>query len=609
MRRVFLTRLLSVLLGFALMMGLVQPVRAAESITYDFDSGLQGWTILDADGDGHNWTAVSDFGNVYSYYISLDPSEWVHNEQGDSLVSGSYINGVGPLAPDNYLISPKVTLGGSISFYAYNVDYYYEQIGVFVSVSGTEPSDFTKVASWYMDRDREWVEYTVDLSAYEGEGYVAIRNYGSYDEYLVVIDDVTITTPDKSHEHNFVFTADGDIITAVCTAEGCDLEGGVTLQITMPEKKVYDDGLSPLATLSGLDSFNEITGLMLNTDDIRYFDLTSGAELNEAPVDAGQYEARISTGESEGAVTAVVAYEISKAKAEFAPPAGKELTYNGENQELITAGESEDGTFEYALAAADETPAEEDFSKDLSVGKDAGTYYVYYRFVPDSNHENAELAEPIKVTIAPAVLTVTADAQEKNKGASDPELTYTAIGLFNDDEVTGKLTRTEGEEPGEYAITIGTLDAGSNYVIDFTEAKLVIKEPAAESVDITVKKIWNDDNNKDGIRPDSITVNLLADGEKVRYAKVTADKDWTFTFENLPKYMDGKEIKYTVTEEKVEGYKCSIDGFTITNTSTRNSIPETSDTNNIWPYTVLMSGSIILLILAAFIRKKSIESE
>ena len=99
---------------------------------------------------------------------------------------------------------------------------------------------------------------------------------------------------------------------------------------------------------------------------------------------------------------------------------------------------------------------------------------MYYRFVPDKNHENAELAEPIEVTIAPAVLKITADDQEKTKGDPDPELTYKAEGLFGDDAVTGELAREEGEEPGEYAITIGTLDAGSNYEIEFTGAVLYI---------------------------------------------------------------------------------------------------------------------------------------
>ncbi len=623
MKRRYLKRLLGVLLSLALLLGTAVIAGAedgtAESVTYDFDSGLQGWTTLDADEDGHNWVAVSQFKSLYWYYEDLDLSEWIRGGQGDSIVSGSYYNAVGPTYPDNYLISPKVTLGGSFSFYAYSVDSYYEKVGVFVSTAGTAASDFEEVESWIVDGYKTWTEYTVDLSDYEGEGYVAIRNYDSYDQYLVVIDDVTITAPSgpKPHEHAFAFTADGDTITAVCTADGCDLEEDVTLQIVAPEKKVCDDELSPLATLSGLDSFNEITGLQLSADDIRYFDLTVRAEteLEEAPTGAGRYEARITVGEGEDAATAAVSYEIAKAEPELGPPEGKELTYNGEDQELITAGESEDGTFEYALGTADEPPAEEDFGSELPVGKGAGTYYVYYRFIPDQEHEDAEPAEPIEVTIAPAVLTVTAEDQEKDQGDEDPELTYTAEGLFDGDELTGELAREEGEEPGEYEITIGTLDAGPNYTIRFTGARLVINEPVSENVDISGEIIWKDEDDKDGIRPDSVTVNLLADGEKVDSATVTAKDGWKFTFEQMPALKDSKEIVYTVTEEKVEGYECSVDGFTITNTHTPAPepepapVPDTGDTTNIRLYAGLMAGSAVLLVMTAVFGRKRRDSE
>ena len=88
-----------------------------------------------------------------------------------------------------------------------------------------------------------------------------------------------------------------------------------------------------------------------------------------------------------------------------------------------------------------------------------------------------------------------------------------------------------------------------------------------ETVDVTVTKNWNDNNDQDGKRPSSITVNLLADDTKVdsREIQAAADGTWTAKFEKLAKYKDGKEIKYTVTEESVVGYKSSIDNFTITN--------------------------------------------
>ena len=91
-----------------------------------------------------------------------------------------------------------------------------------------------------------------------------------------------------------------------------------------------------------------------------------------------------------------------------------------------------------------------------------------------------------------------------------------------------------------------------------------------ETTSISGTKTWDDADNQDGKRPESIIVNLLANGEIAASQTVKADEagNWTYTFKELPKYANGKEITYTVTEEAVEGYETSVDGFNITNTYT-----------------------------------------
>ena len=77
-----------------------------------------------------------------------------------------------------------------------------------------------------------------------------------------------------------------------------------------------------------------------------------------------------------------------------------------------------------------------------------------------------------------------------------------------------------------------------------------------EEIKLTVKKEWDDDKNREGIRPDpaQITVLLLADGVPVQ--KVTVED--TYTFEHLAKYANGEEIEYTVEEINIpEGYYCT----------------------------------------------------
>lgn len=87
-------------------------------------------------------------------------------------------------------------------------------------------------------------------------------------------------------------------------------------------------------------------------------------------------------------------------------------------------------------------------------------------------------------------------------------------------------------------------------------------------ISISGKKIWDDADNQDGKRPDSITVNLLANGEVKESKTVTAANEWKYAFTNLPKYAAGQKITYTVTENEVADYTTEIKGYDITNSYT-----------------------------------------
>ena len=99
--------------------------------------------------------------------------------------------------------------------------------------------------------------------------------------------------------------------------------------------------------------------------------------------------------------------------------------------------------------------------------------------------------------------------------------------------------------------------------IDFTNTYI-------GEIEIAGTKTWNDNSDQDGIRPTSITVNLLANGEKVRDQKVTPDGNgkWNYKFEKLPEYNENGKITYTVTETQVEGYTTTYDDYNIVNSYT-----------------------------------------
>ena len=182
---------------------------APSSMTYTFDdSSMMGWTSIDADGDGYGWGVGS---------TSFSSTGLGHDGSTDMVVSASYVNYVGALNPDNYLVSPfkmAAQNGAAISFWACGQDasYVAEHFGVAVSTgSNTNANDFTTIQEWTMtakkgavvaDEYREvrgdraqgsYYEYTVDLSAYAGqEIWVAIRHFNCTDMFYLDVDDITL---------------------------------------------------------------------------------------------------------------------------------------------------------------------------------------------------------------------------------------------------------------------------------------------------------------------------------------------------------------------------------------------------------------------------------
>lgn len=90
------------------------------------------------------------------------------------------------------------------------------------------------------------------------------------------------------------------------------------------------------------------------------------------------------------------------------------------------------------------------------------------------------------LTVNPKTLLVQADNKTKTFGSPDPPLTYTVTGLLPGSVITGNLVRNTGEALGAYAITRGTLDAGNNYFIEFTEGVLSVNQKIFDETQLTI---------------------------------------------------------------------------------------------------------------------------
>ena len=151
---------------------------------FETDADLEGWTSNDNDGDGYNWGWNHDNG-------------FKTHEGVGSMISASYVNtsetSGQALTPDNWLISPEVTLGGTLTLWA----------------CGQYANDPAEVFAVYVlpDGDNTWhqvgnnntttttmTQYSFDFSAYAGQtGKFMIRHYNCTDHFYLVIDDITYT--------------------------------------------------------------------------------------------------------------------------------------------------------------------------------------------------------------------------------------------------------------------------------------------------------------------------------------------------------------------------------------------------------------------------------
>ena len=130
------------------------------------------------------------------------------------------------------------------------------------------------------------------------------------------------------------------------------------------------------------------------------------------------------------------------------------------------------------------------------------------------------------------------------------------------------LDADKGGTPIQYTVVEVTVAGYTSEITgDAASGFTITNSYLPETVDVKATKNWDDANNQDGKRPTKITINLLADGQKVdsKEVQAAADGTWTVEFTKLAKYKDGKEIKYTVTEDAVAEYESTITDFTITN--------------------------------------------
>ena len=203
-------------------------------------------------------------------------------------------------------------------------------------------------------------------------------------------------------------------------------------------------------------------------------------------------------------------------------------------------------------------------TRSLSITSNAaGTAYVQFQL------KNGEIAEFVNLPIG--------SNYQIKEDANDYTASYQITNEGNPDNLKAVMSQNGNYEPKkELSTQKETLDADEKALITFTNSK---PAPKAGTVDIEVKKSWNDEGDLKK-RPSEITVRLYQstsdkeEGDMIATAKLDESGEWKTTFKDMDKCPVNSTTPYiyTVKEDPVAGYESVVTKdettgkYTITNT-------------------------------------------
>ena len=160
-------------------------------------------------------------------------------------------------------------------------------------------------------------------------------------------------------------------------------------------------------------------------------------------------------------------------------------------------------------------------------------------WIDDNNSMNTR---PVSVTIKAENKNThevkTYVLNKDNNWAMQTDIKRGEEGNYTFSEVCNAANYTRVSEAG------GDWDKNT-YTLSYTN-----KYDKGGSVKLVVKKNWNDSNNSDGIRPDSVVVRVYQNGTEIDHKTLDASNNWTAEFNDLPKTDDlGEKYEYEVKED------------------------------------------------------------
>ena len=160
-------------------------------------------------------------------------------------------------------------------------------------------------------------------------------------------------------------------------------------------------------------------------------------------------------------------------------------------------------------------------------------------------------------------VTVTWQLTKDGKPEGDPvtmpaensSYTWNNLYVYHDHGIKYDYSVSELNVPDSYNATSERSDSGDSVNYQFTNSH------DTEKLNVTPKIVWEDDDDRDGIRPETLVIRIIADDAATEYTFQTDEEEgWKHLFEELPKYNNGVEIDYAFEIiDKVNDYTYRYD--------------------------------------------------
>lgn len=164
------------------------------------------------------------------------------------------------------------------------------------------------------------------------------------------------------------------------------------------------------------------------------------------------------------------------------------------------------------------------------------------------------------------------------------EITYSVAEV---DDAGHAVTEIKRDGKLIYSVSIEAIDSDGVIIVNNTHV--------TELRSILVRKVWDDADDQDGLRPRTVTIYLDRQvGQKAKeqgYKYITLAKEdtvgeaeWSYVFENLPKFEGGDPIQYFIREDDVENYQQTIteEGDTVTVKNTHTPVKTNASITKAW---------------------------